>query len=255
MNLLYRSSNFSPGASRALGNVHLHVDCPSFSGVEDDLVRIALKFESHGWPSKVTGIVTAQAGTHLRDPEFASDYAQHTPELGLVDNTFTAYLTALLESNVSKTKEAIALCAGARSFVNENLYSNLVRDSVIEIERVSAIVDANGVRFAEPVILRTGHDHGAPFEVHHFANLPPDSEVTFENWARCCVERGISVGGWFQFNRTSDRAFRSVRFSRLLDIEEVKREMVAVQEVARELAGAGVHVESIVEEILDIWRI
>jgi hypothetical protein len=140
--------------------------------------------------------------------------------------------------------------------IDDTLRHDQSLEAVVEIERVSAVLTPEFVRVADPATAHfTDINSRKPrFEIHHFADLPLAATVDFRNWTKSCSDRGISVGGWFKFDKQSVSAFRSVRFEAKPDILRLMEETRQINELACELGGNS-SVETIVEQILEMWRV
>ncbi len=254
---LFRSPKYTKAATRKLGNVHLHIDCARSGESDHYLVEAAKLLEGHPWPSKVTRVAVAKPGGHIADPVFQADYQQHTPELYGPGGSFASYLTALLASDVNDADGLVALRDLVRGELGRLLKDYDEDDVVIEIERVSALLDADTARIARPAVLRSGGDIAdSKFEVHHFIDFPVSADVQFSDWTAVCSRAGVVVGGWFQFDKSDVRAFRSVRFADTPDLCNFVDETRTLTALAqRQVPGGTAHVETVVEQIVDIWRL
>jgi len=234
--------------------MHLHVDCSEAYDVESKLTEIANVCDKMGWPSKVTSITRARQGTHLQHPEYELDYSLHTPELKAGKETFASYLTVLLSTKDETQAGVLGLCHKARQFLEGSLSVISDGEVVVEIERVSAVLKDDIIRIAMPAVIGpAGKNIRAPFELHHFVDFSNDSGIEFDEWIDRCGE-GILVGGWFQFDKVSGRSFRSVRFARSLDLFDLTSEARAIERAAKSFTQF-VRTETVVEQILDIWRL
>jgi hypothetical protein len=256
---LYRSDTYPSGATRNVGNMHMHLDCSKSATSETRLVEIAKILEEQGWPSKVSRVNLAKPGLHLSDPEYAEEYSQHTPELCTGDNTFAAYLTTLLAPEVIEAQHAAELCKQAREAMANHMNGFSEAEIVIEVERVSALVETDAIRVAAPGKMPLNDNRGRGlFEAHHFVNMPHDAPVDFDEWQALCNLSGIVVGGWFQFDKEDCQALRSVRFIRNLDLLGLADERRELDYIVREHFGVkpeDAHIQTIVEQIVDIWRV
>ena len=254
MNELYRSPGYEPGIARRVGSVHFHVDLSGETNAET-LVTSARSCERHGWPSKVTRVSAAARGPHIDDPIHAGDYAAHTPELNSEKPTFACYLTAVLSKESVGVESAWSLLAEVRRYFSLNAQIALPANSVVEVERVCCTIENAAIHVANPQTLSTQHNDSALFEVHHFVEVPLASGITFGDWVRECDQAHICVGGWFEFQRFEQRAFRSVRFARSFSPSTILDETRAVSAVASDLRGTGVLARTVVEQVLGMWRI
>ena len=230
--------------------MHFHIDWSNMEARDDQLVSIAQECQANGWPSKVTRIVRARPGSHIHHPEFQDVYATHTPDLLSSGNSFNTYLTALLADEAKTSDDIARHCDGVRRFFEKRRVG--FGQTVIEIERVIAKLDGSTIHVAEPAECKST---AGLFEIHHFANLPVGANISFDDWESLSNNAGICVGGWFQFERDGETAFRSVRFARSLDVVELVNEARSAQRLASHVYGPGTTAETIVEQVLDIWRI
>lgn len=253
---LFRSAEFPRRATRRLGNVHLHLDCRQFQGADQRLVDIAHGLDRCGWPSKVTRVAVARPGAHVTDPDFAEDYREHTPELCSVQSSFAAYLTMLLTLKAETLEQLSVVHDRVREVLAKPLSHLSDIGVVAELERVAALIDVDAMQIARPATIPAkGDAERTLFEVHHLVDLPSSAAIGFSEWMRRCEEAGVVVGGWFQFDRPGQCALRSVRFSRTPDLFELTSETRALAALVAEFAGSGVaRVETVVEQIIDIWR-
>ena len=257
---LFRSKTYpKAGATRQPGNMHMHLDCSKSPTSETRLVEIAKALEGHGWPSKVSRVNLARGGLHLSDPEYASEYAEHTPELCAGENTFAAYLTTLMSAEVTTPQEAAKLCAEARKIMGLETNGFSEADVVIEIERVTALIDTKTVQVATPTVFSENNkSKHALFEIHHLVDLPKTASIEFDEWQALCNLSGIVVGGWFRFDKESGQALRSVRFSRDPDSLKLIAETRELEYIVREHIGIediDIQVQTVVEQVIDIWRL
>jgi hypothetical protein len=257
---LYRSTNY-PGshAVRKVGNMHMHLDCSHSTTSDNRLVEIAQTLEKHGWASKVSRVSVAKPGAHLVDPEYRDDYREHTPELVTGKNTFAAYLTTFLAAEVNEPKEAADLCKKARAIMQSETSGFSEAEVVIEIERVAALIDADNIQAASPPELSYHNEiRNSLFEIHHFIDLPHTQSIEFEEWQALCNLSGIVVGGWFQFNKQDVQALRSVRFTKkpnLLSLANETRELAKIVRESTDIAPDDISVQTVVEQVTDIWRL
>ncbi|MDG2535520.1 hypothetical protein P6144_17795 [Sphingomonas sp. HITSZ_GF] len=252
--MIFCSSAYRKQGTRAVGNVHLHVDLAEWAQSSDRLVEIAMLLDAEGWPSKVTRVVRAVAGAHMSDAHFAADYAEHTPELSEGLDTFAAYLTAQLSPD-AQAAELERIVAVARARIGEVLKAGGVADAVVEIERVCARIEGSELTVAEPVAARWLGNRPPAFEAHHFVDLRYGG-AQLEEWIRTIAPLDIDVGGWFQFEKSGYSAFRSVRFYRQLELDHVVRQHQALRGVFDDAkAGPLMRLESVVEQVVDLWRV
>jgi len=256
---LYRSAHYPGGhAIRKVGNMHMHLDCSRSATSENRLVEIAQTLEQHGWPSKVSRVNLAKPGLHLSDPEYKEEYQEHTPELVTGKDTFAAYLTTFLAAEVNTPEEAARLCKEARAFMDTQTEGFSEAEVVIEIERVAALLDPSETHTASPTELAAQDGlRNSLFEIHHFIDLPHDATIAFDEWQALCNLSGIVVGGWFQFNKEQVQALRSVRFTKKPDLKALAEETRELVHIVREnCVGANANcVQTVVEQIADIWRL
>jgi hypothetical protein len=253
---LFRSPDYAKGATRRPGSFHFHVDIAFADNIDDELVRLAQKCEQAGWPAKVTRVARARPGRHYTHAQYEGDYREHTPELGEGRDTFAAYLTALLPTEDDSALAITKRCEEVKRFVrSEYTLPAEAGDVVVEVERVACVLRESTAFLAEPARMAIPEDRAkAPFEVHHFADIAAGA-ATFSQWVSACDERGVSVGGWFQFDKSEQTAFRSLRFAKAIDLFELADEAEKVRDVATSLAGGEARTECLVEQIIGIWRI
>jgi hypothetical protein len=151
------------------------------------------------------------------------------------------------------------LCSEARAIMSSQTQGFSEADIVIEIERVTALIDVDFIRVATPAIMpKLGNAGRALFEIHHFVDFPHSASVDFDEWQALCNLSGIVVGGWFQFNKEHEKAFRSVRFAKTLDMFQLIGETRELANFVREnadVAPEDMRVQTVVEQIVDIWRV
>jgi hypothetical protein len=236
----------------------MHLDCSKSETSEGRLVEIAQTLEREGWPSKVSRVNLAKPGIHLSDPEYAADYTQHTPELCAGQNTFAAYLTTLLSPDVRDPEEGAMLCKKARSFMSRSTEGFDEADVVVEIERVTALIDTDAVQVAAPASfsnMKTSEQ--LLYEVHHLVDLPRVPSVDFDEWLALCNLSGIVVGGWFRFDSENAQSLRSVRFARKPDILSLISETRELKYIIQEHIGVSaedIRIQTVLEQVVDIWR-
>jgi len=257
---LFRSKNYpAAGSTRRVGNMHMHLDCSKSETSEGRLVEIAQILERQGWPSKVSRVNLARGGMHLSDPEYVEDYLEHTPELCAGTNTFAAYLTTLMAPEVNDPELGKSLCKQARTIMAEQSKGFSEADVVIEIERVTALIDEKSIQVAGPATFPLSDKTTRPlYEVHHLVDLPRSSAVEFDEWQALCNLSGIVVGGWFRFDKKDEQALRSVKFARSLDVLSLIKETRELNYILREhldVDEKDMHVQTVVEQVVDIWRL
>ena len=124
---------------------------------------------------------------------------------------------------------------------------------------MTALIDPDAINVATPAIMpKNNNAERALFEIHHFVDFPHSVSVDFDEWQALCNLSGIVVGGWFQFDKEKEKAFRSVRFAKTLDMLQLIGETRELANFVREHAGAKpdeMRVETVVEQVVDIWRV
>ncbi|NML05128.1 hypothetical protein [Sphingomonas sp. G-3-2-10] len=250
---LFRSGNYAPGATRALGSLHFHIDVSDDHSVEGKLVSIARELDRRGIATKVTRIVGAVKGAHFNDPEYAHDYHVHTPELRNGYSTFTSYLTSLLPP-VETQQDFLDLGARVRKILGEIFADSALPGAVVEIERVCAritrdreeVLDASASQIPVP---------GSSFESHHFIDIA-SSNLSLDDWNRMLEPTEIAVGGWFQFQKSNVQAFRSVCFDHSADVVRLRHEHRTLRDMLDRHGFAGSYdAQAIIEQVVDIWKI
>lgn len=236
--------------------MHLHLDCRQFQEAEQTLIDIAHGLDHCGWPSKVTRVTVARPGAHVTDPDFAEDYREHTPELCSGQSSFAVYLTMLLTLKAETLEQLSVFHERVREALAKPLSHLSDIGVVAELERVAALIDIDAAHIARPATISAKDDtERTLFEVHHLVDFPSSAAIGFNEWMRRCEEAGVVVGGWFQFDKPGQSALRSVRFSRTPDLFELMSETRTLAALVAEFPGAGVaRVETVVEQIIDIWR-
>jgi hypothetical protein len=240
--------------TRPAGAVHLHVDIASDDQDLDRLVGVARTLSDRGLPAKVTSVSRSLKGPHVHDAEFASDYALHTPELQRASLKFSAYLTAFISGESDSIQQQVSKIACARTVVGDVLKTHQIRRAVVEIERVcAAFADGKIVGLADKAP-ESGAMCPARFEAHHLVDA--DTDMSLSEWNDLLTGAGIVVGGWFEFEKAGYRAFRSVRFYDGLSVEAVAEQHARICSLLASLPRfRSLRIESIIEQILDLWRV
>jgi hypothetical protein len=217
--LLYRSPGLIPGHFRRLGCLHVHVDGDLSL---PRLTALVQTMEARGHPGKVTSVSDFVGGTQRA--ALPETYASHTP--GPESEERFEYFSTI---SLADRSTALAVLKDLLPIINA------CAGSVIEVEQVVATSDAGEFQTITAASIapieswEVGFqvNRSAPYEVHHGINVEVEraSTMTVRVLEKDLTLEGLSVGGWFTFNKTNQTSYRSSAFLTGEDFElEVRRQ-------------------------------
>lgn len=244
----YRSANLPRGFFRKLNCLHLHIDGgPNFPSI----LGFLKEAKESGLPAKLTKITSSVAGPQRA--ELSQTYESHTPGSPRREE-FEYFATIGLTDRkhaVSWVKAILPALLGTPHFV-------------VEVERVIAVTEGDdpwsrSTQLDKQLTLKdVGYNPAPtyPIEIHHGFDIPAESGNGFSlhQVLSDVTLAGISVGGWFVFDRKGELCFRSNAFT----VQSNSLAKAATQhEIIREyLHAKGVPclVWTTVEQVLGIWN-
>ena len=99
-----------------------------------------------------------------------------------------------------------------------------------------------------------------PFEIHHAFDIPKntrfDEAGPFELalLLEASLQLGLRVGGWYQFDKSNDWAYRSNSFASAEAVKDIAMKEWAVLNDHLNQSGVPFRLWTIVEQVLGIWR-
>jgi hypothetical protein len=232
-----------------VGLAHVHIDGarnrPLILEIVQDLSRI-------GMPGRLNEIVRFVAGPQRQI--LPAVYQSHTPVLAGKES-----LDFFSTNQVPDRDGAVV----ALDLIMEKLQA--VPGAVVELEQVVAIFNETGWQFASPdkalSPLQASEVRFSPattwsYEIHHGFDLlkTKTAPLALANLLAHCSAQGITVGGWFLFERPNHWAYRSNSFINSADFQaQVEREHSVIRHF---LEDQGLQAEqwTSVEQVLGIWN-
>jgi hypothetical protein len=251
------SQNLQPGDFRKLGTFHVHIDGDDQAHIENLIKGLGSKF-----PSKVNRITGEPVpGPQREDPNFDETYRYHTPGT-LEDEDFSVFSTTMLGAGSKLSPDAIETLKRIITVATRR------PGPVVELERVVAIIDEDGVwteveLISDPPDLWKLSDecdyprlNTFPIEIHHAIDIPKQSSIPPLDLTKD-MPKGPNIGGWFLFEKQNTWAYRSNQFADWSDYEHYAKDGdTRLRKFLVELRERGVEatLRTLVEQVLGIWR-
>ncbi len=251
------TQNLQPGYFRKLGTFHVHIDGDDQAHVDSLIGELGPNFSSK--VRRITG--ESVPGPQRDDPDFDETYRYHTPGSPKNEN-FSIFSTTMLGEDSKLSFEAINALKHIIDVVTRKT------GSVVELERVVATIDEDGVwteveLISDPPDLWKLSDECEyprlstfPIEIHHAIDIPKKSSLPPLDLAKD-MPKGPNIGGWFLFEKENAWAYRSNQFADWSDYEHYAKDGDArLRKFLAELHERGVEatLRTLVEQVLGIWR-
>jgi len=258
----YRTANTPSGSFRKLSTIHMHIDGGGHINLKSRIEDKIRELETKGFIGKSNTIINAVKGLQRDHPDYLETYDSHTPgSVGF--EQFEIFSTS---------------CFGKLDSLNEK-FSNIIRNVieefkrtkgiVIEVERVFASIDKNGIWRIAPVDLIESIDERTiqykrsnthPIEIHHAFDVPKSglyknqSPITLTELKNQTGQLNIRVGGWFIFEKAEYWAYRSSQFSQYENYKETSQEYHRKLNAYLKEKGIAFELWTMVEQVLGIWK-
>lgn len=261
------SANLPTGFFSEIDSVHLHVDG---GGEPAPVQRIVNQLKQEGCDGKTTPITGFVAGPQ-RDEDWAvTTYESHTPGPSGREH-LEFFSTSLLTPSIHDMPLAIKRLNNILTHLHEE-QANLPEGIVIEAERVIAKGEENIVwsqtSVDESLTIHSpdvGFERSrtADIEIHYAFDIPKkgrwvnEAPVTLKDLKNECDQLGISVGGWFFFEKPDKWSYRSNQFARVAAERKVQDQRNKLNDyISRKGKQLGFEctVRALIEQILGVWR-
>ncbi len=246
----YRSTGLEAGALNKIGLPHVHID-----GARNvDLVLgIVQELEAKGDLGKLNHVIASVAGRQRK--ELPEVYESHTPVIEGQEA-----LDFFSSNIVQDRNDAIQAV---------NLIGQKIRNTpgcIVELDQVVGWYGSQGWQWIEsadeiepikPDEVDFQPQPTWPYELHHGFNLPKDSEalpVPLEKLLEDCEKAGITLGGWFVFDKGNEWAYRSNSFSQSTNVRKVVEQEQANLNSILVAYGKDIKARTLVERVLGIWH-
>lgn len=261
------STNLPTGFFSKIDSVHVHVDGGGEPGPVQSLVD---QLQREGCDGKTTPITGFVAGPQREEDWAVTTYESHTPGPSGREH-LEFFSTSLLTSHIGDMQFAIQRLNGILTHLHEQKES-LPEGIVIEAERVIAKGEEKIVwsqtSVDESLTIHSpdvGFERSrtADIEIHYGFDIPKkgkwekEAPITLNELRNECDQLGISVGGWFFFEKPDKWSYRSNQFARIAAERRVQEQRDKLNEyIARKGKQLGFEckVRALIEQILGVWR-
>lgn len=246
----YRSPGLEAGALNRIGLPHVHID-----GARDQalVLEIVKELEAKGDLGKFNLVIQSVAGKQRA--ELPEVYESHTPMLEGQE------ALDFFSSNIVQDRNDAIQCV---NLIGEKIKN--IPGCIVELEQVVGWYGPKGWEWIEsgdemePINPEEVDFKPQPtwsYELHHGFNLPKDSDkppVELVVLRDDCEKAGITLGGWFVFDKGKEWAYRSNSFSESADIRTVVEQEQASLNVILAQYGKDTKARTLVERVLGIWH-